>query len=168
MLDTKDSHSGTDPEPASLAKIPFPVKTSHGRKYVRIELSSPVAVRFLSCNQGELRVTDEEISGEILNLSQGGLLLLTDSPVQEQSFALMTLNLNKLAFLDGVLAKIKRVEASGEGDYLVGMEFTSRAELEKLSSPEQVENLPVKVESFDRKMRETISRFMRTTELVGT
>ena len=168
MFDSKDSHSKTDPEADSLAEIPFPVKTSHGRKYVRIELSSPVAFRFLSCNQGELQVTDEEISGEILNLSQGGVLLLTDSPVQEQSFALMTLNLNKLAFLDGVLAKIKRVEASGEGDYLVGMEFTSRAELEKLSSPEQVENLPVKVESFDRKMRETISRFMRTTELVGT
>jgi len=169
LLDSKDSHSRTDPEAASLAEIPFPVRTSHGRKYVRIELSSPVAFRFLSCSQGELQVADEETSGEILNLSEGGMLLLTDSPVQEQGFALMTLNLNRLAFLDGVLVKIKRVEASGEGDYLVGMEFTSRGELEdKLSSPEQLENLPVKVESFDRKMRETISRFLRTTELVAT
>jgi hypothetical protein len=168
LLDSKDSRSRTDSQAASLAEIPFPVKTSHGRKYVRIELSSPVTFRLLSCSQGELQVTDEEISGEILNLSQGGMLLLTDSPVQEQGFVLMTLNLNRLAFLDGVVAKIKRVEASGEGDYLVGMEFTSRGELEKLSSPEQLENLPVKVESFDRKMRETVSRFLRTTELVGT
>jgi hypothetical protein len=96
------------------------------------------------------------------------MLLLTDSPVEEQSFALMSLDLNRLAFLDGVLGKIKRVEASGEADYLVGVEFISRGELERLSSPEQVENLPVRVESFDRKMRETISRFLRTTELVGT
>jgi hypothetical protein len=96
------------------------------------------------------------------------MLLVTDSPVEEQSFALMTMNLNKLAFLDGVLGKIKRVEPSGEGDFLVGVEFTSRGELEKLSSPEQVENLPVKVESFDRKIRKTISKFMRTAELVAT
>jgi hypothetical protein len=31
-----------------------------------------------------------------------------------------------------------------------------------------VESLPVKVESFDRKMREVISGFLRTTELVAT
>jgi hypothetical protein len=168
LFDSKDSHSRSNPETETLAEIPFPVRTSRGRKYVRVELSSPVAFRFLSCSRGELRVADEEGSGEILNLSEGGMLLLTDSPVQEHDFALMTLNLNKMAILDGVLAKIKRVEASGEGDYLVGLEFASRGELEKLSSPEQVKNLPVKVESFDRKMRETIARFLRTTELVST
>lgn len=168
MLDLKDSDTRIDAEAASLAETAFPVRTSHGRKYVRIELSSPVKFRLLTCSQGELKIAKEETSGEILNLSEGGMLLLTDSPVQEQGFALMTLNLNKLAVLDGVPGKIKRVEASGEGDFLVGVEFTSRAELERLSSPEQVGSLPVKVESFDRKMRETISGFLRTTELVAT
>jgi c-di-GMP-binding flagellar brake protein YcgR len=165
---SKDSGSKIEHEPAALRETPFPVKTSHGRKYVRIELSSPVKFRLLACGQGKIRITEEEISGEILNLSEGGMLLLTDSPVQEQGFALMTLNLNNLAVLDGVLGKIKRVEASEEGDFLVGVEFTSRGELEKLTSPEQVQSLPVKVESFDRKMREVISGFLRTTELVAT
>ena len=166
MLHQKDSDSRIDPGAVSLAETRIPVKTSHGRKYVRIELSSPVKLRFLACSRGELKIAGEETSGEILNLSEGGMLLLTDSPVQEQGFALMTLSLSNLAVLDGVLGKIKRVEASEGGDFLVGVEFTSRGELEKLSSPEQVENLPVKVESFDRKMRETISGFLRTTELV--
>jgi hypothetical protein len=165
---SKDSGSKIEHEPAASRETPLPVKTSHGRKYVRIELSSPVKFRLLACSQGKIRITEEETSGEILNLSEGGMLLLTDSPVQEQGFALMTLNLNNLAVLDGVLGKIKRVEASEEGDFLVGVEFTSRGELEKLSSVEQVESLPVKVESFDRKMREVISGFLRTTELVAT
>jgi c-di-GMP-binding flagellar brake protein YcgR len=168
LLHPKDTNAKIEPESVSLAEIPFPVRTSQGRKYVRIELSSPVTFRLLALSQGELKITNEETSGEILNLSAGGMLLVTDSPVEEQSFALMTMNLNKLAFLDGVLGKIKRVEPSGEGDFLVGVEFTSRGELEKLSSPEQVENLPVKVESFDRKIRKTISKFMRTAELVAT
>ncbi len=168
MFYSKDSGSKIEHEPAALRETPFPVKTSHGRKYVRIELSSPVKFRLLTCSEGKLKITGEETSGEILNLSEGGMLLLTDSPVQEQGFALMTLNLNNLAVLDGVLGKIKRVEASEEGDFLVGVEFTSREELEKFSSVEQVESLPVKVESFDRKMREVISGFLRTTELVAT
>lgn len=168
MSYSKDSDSTIDPGAASLAEAGFPVRTSHGRKYVRIELSSPVKFRLVACNQGELKMAEEETSGEILNLSEGGMLLLTDWPVHEQSFALLTLNLNKLAVLDGVVGKIKRVESSGEGDFLVGVEFSSRAELEKLSSAEQVESLPVNVESFDRKMRETISGFLRTTELVTT
>jgi hypothetical protein len=151
-----------------LEETAFPVRTSHGRKYVRIELSSPVRFRLVTCSRRKLKIAGEEASGEILNLSEGGVLLLTDAPVPEQGFALMTLGLNKLAVLDGVLGKIKRVEASGEGDFLVGVEFTSRGELEKLSSPEQLENLPVKVESFDHKMRETISGFLRTNELVAT
>lgn len=168
MFNSKDSGSKIEHKPAALRETPFPVKTSHGRKYVRIELSSPVKFRLLICSRRKIKITEEETCGEILNLSEGGMLLLTDSPVQEQGFALMTLNLNNLAVLDGVLGKIKRVEASEEGDFLVGVEFTSREELEKLTSPEQVQSLPVRVESFDRKLREIISGFLRTTELVAT
>ena len=167
MFHSKDSDSKIEPESTAMGETPFPVKTSHGRKYVRIELSSPVKFRLLTCSEGKLRITGEETSGEILNLSEGGMLLLTDSPVGGQGFALMTLNLNKLAVLDGVLGRIKRVEASEEGDFLVGVEFTSREELEKLTSPEKVQSLPVRVGSFDRKLREIISGFQRTAELVA-
>ena len=91
--------------------------------------------------------------------------MVTDSSVPEEGFMILTLNLNKLVVLEGVLGKIKRVESSGEGDFLVGVEFTSREELEKLASSEQIEGLPVKVASFGRKLREIISSYLRTTEL---
>jgi hypothetical protein len=78
---------------------------------------------------------------------------------------LLTLNLNKLVVLEGVLGKIKRVEPSEEGDFLVGLEFTSREELEKLTSSEQIEHLPVKVANFGGKLREILSSYLRTAEL---
>lgn len=165
MSDTKDFDVKTDSQTTTLGRTPFPLKTSRGRKYVRIELSSPIQFRPLTCKKGKIKLTKDRTSGEILNLSEGGMLLLTYSPVPEEGFMLLTLNLNKLVVLEGVLGKIKRVESSGEGDFLVGVEFTSREELEKLTSPEQIEHLPVKVASFGRKLREIITSYLRTTEI---
>ncbi len=165
MSDSKDFDVKTDSGITSLGQTPFPLKTSGGRKYVRIELSSPIQFHLLACKKGKIKLTKDRTSGEILNLSEGGMLLLTYSPVPEEGFVVLTLNLNKFVVLEGVLGKIKRVEPSEEGDFLVGVEFTSREELEKFTSPEQIEHLPVKVASFGRKLREIISSYLRTTEL---
>jgi len=165
LIDSKDSEVKIKPGSSALEQTPFPLKTSHGRKYVRIELSSPIGFRLLKCKNGKLKLSKDRTTGEILNLSEGGMLLLTDSPVPEDGFMLLTLNLNKLVVLEGVLGKIKRMEPSGEGDFLVGVEFTSREELEKLTSSEQIERLPVRVASFDRKLREIISSYLRISEL---
>ena len=165
MSDSKVFDVKTASQTTTLGRTPFPLKTSRGRKYVRIELSSPVQFRPLTCKKGKIKLSKDRTTGGILNLSEGGLLLLTDSPVPEEGFMLLTLNLNKLVVLEGVLGKIKRVEPSGEGDFLVGVEFAPREELEKLASPEQIESLPVKVGSFGHKLREVITSYLRTAEL---
>jgi len=149
----------------TLNQTPFPLGRSHGRRYVRIELSSPIHFRLLSCKKGKLKLSRDRTRGEILNLSEGGMLLITDHPVPEDGFMLLTLNLNKLVILEGVLGKIKRVETSGEGDFLVGVEFAPKEELEKQTSLEQIEELPVKVASFNHKLREIITSYLRTTEI---
>lgn len=158
---------GLKPGPVSSApgQTPFPLKTSGGRKYFRIGLSSPVRFRLLSCKNGKIKLCEDRLSGEILNLSEGGVLLLTGSTVPEEGFILLTLSLNKLVVLEGVLGKIKKVERSDQQDFLVGVEFTSREQLEELASSEQVARLPVKVASFDRKLREIISSYLGATEL---
>ncbi|MCK4403944.1 MAG: PilZ domain-containing protein [candidate division Zixibacteria bacterium] len=165
MVASKDLNVKAESGTTALEQTPFPIKTSGGRKYIRIELSSPVRFRLLTCKKGKIKLSKDRTSGDILNLSEGGMLLLTDSPVPTEGFMLLTLDLNKLVVLEGVLGKIKRVEPSGEGDFLVGVEFTSREELEKLASSEQIEHLPVRVASFDRKLREIISSYLRTAEI---
>jgi hypothetical protein len=158
-----DANAGTIS--SALDRTPFPLSKSHGRKYIRIELSAPVHFRILTCTKGKIKLPRDQVSGKILNLSEGGVLLLTRSIVPEEDFVLLTLNLNKLVVLEGVLGKIKRVEPSEEGDFLVGIEFSPRKQLESLVSSQEIARLPYKVGSFDLKLRQIISSFLRTAEL---
>jgi hypothetical protein len=152
---------------SGLKQTPFPLVASHGRQYLRIEMNSDVQFRLLTCKKGKLKLSRDRMTAEILNLSEGGVLLSCDHPVVESDFVLLTLCLNQLVILEGILGKVKRVEASEEGDYLIGVEFSPKEELEKLSAPHQMENLPVKVASFDRRLREIIANYLRTTEFIS-
>ena len=165
MSDAKEFEVDSASATSTLGQVPFPLKTSHGRRYFRIELSSPTLFRVLTCKKGKIKLSKERASGQIISLSEGGVLLLTNSTVPEEGFIVLTLNLNKLVILEGVLGKIKRVEASGEGDFLVGVEFASREQLERLVPLQEIARLPVKVASFNRKLREIISSCMRTAQL---
>ncbi len=167
MPDSKGTDSKTNAPTPAGERIPFPVGTSDGRKYVRLELSSPVEFHVLTHSGGKLKLSRKKSNAEVLNLSQGGMLLVTDSPVPSEGFLIITLNLNGLVVLDGVLGKIKRVEPSGEGDFLVGLEFAAEAQLEKLASAEDIRRLPVKVTSFRHKISQIISSYLRTAELTA-
>ncbi len=165
MSGTEEVDAKAELSATVLEQAPFPIKTSGGRKYLRIELSSPVKLRLLRCVKGRIKLSSNQTPGTILNLSEKGVLLVCDSPVPEEGFLLLTLNLNKLVVLEGVLGKIKRVEPSDEGDFLVGIEFVCREELEKLTSAKEIERLPVKVAGFDKKLGKIISSFLRTAKL---
>ncbi|MFQ6031850.1 MAG: PilZ domain-containing protein, partial [Candidatus Zixiibacteriota bacterium] len=151
--------------PPLTGKTPFPIRSSQGRKYVRIEIASPIDFRLLSLKRGGIRLSKNRSSGKILNLSCGGILLESREAIPEETFLLLSLNLNGLVVLEGVLGKTKRVEPTGGGEYLVGVEFCSRDELENFASKEQIEELPVKVASFDHKLKEIVSGYVRTARL---
>jgi hypothetical protein len=167
LPDSKATDSKTSAPASAGEKIPFPVGASDGRRYVRLELSSPIEFHVLTHSGGKLKLSRKRGNAEILNLSEGGMLLATDFPVPSDGFMIVTLNLNGLVVLDGVLGKIKRVEPSGEGDFLVGIEFAAEAELEKLASAEEIRRLPVKVTSFRHKISQIISSYLRTAELAA-
>jgi hypothetical protein len=167
LPESKGTDSKTNAPIPAGERVPFPVGTSDGRKYVRLELSSPVEFHVLTLSGGKLKLSRKRSNAEILNLSQGGMLLATDSPVPSDGFMILTLNLNGLVVLDGVLGKIKRVEPSGEGDFLVGLQFAAEAELEKLVSAEEIRRLPMKVTSFKHKISQIISSYLRTAELTA-
>jgi len=167
LLDSKGADSKTKSPSSPAERMPFAVGTSDGRKYVRLELSSPVEFHVLTCDKGKLKLFRGKGSAEILNLSQGGMLLVTESAVPSDGFLIVSLNLNGLVVLDGVLGKIKRVEPSGEGDFLVGLQFAVEEELEKLTSSEEIRRLPVKVTSFKHKISQIISSYIRTAEAVA-
>ena len=151
--------------PPLTGKSPFPIRSSQGRKYVRIEITSPVDFRLLISKRGRIRLSKDKCSGKIMNLSCGGILLESGEALPEGTFVLLSLNLNGVVVLEGVLGKIKRVEPTEDGEYLVGVEFCLKEELENFASKEQIQKLPVKVGSFNHKLREIISSHVRTARL---
>jgi c-di-GMP-binding flagellar brake protein YcgR len=151
--------------PPLTGKSPFSIRSSQGRKYVRIEITSPVDFRLLIPKRGRIGLSKDKCSGKILNLSCGGILLESGEALPEETFVLLSLNLNRVVALEGVLGKIKRVEPTEDGEYLVGVEFCLREELERFASKEQIEKLPVKVGSFNHKLKEIISGYIRTAHL---
>ncbi|MCK4427584.1 MAG: PilZ domain-containing protein [candidate division Zixibacteria bacterium] len=151
--------------PPLTGKSPFPIRSSQGRKYVRIEITSPVDFRLLISKRGRIRLSKDKCSGKIMNLSCGGILLESGEALPEGTFVLLSLNLNGVVVLEGVLGKIKRVEPTEDGEYLVGVEFCLGEELERFASKEQIEKLPVKVGSFNHKLKEIISGYIRTAHL---
>jgi len=93
------------------------------------------------------------------------MLLETGEVVPEEAFLLLSLDLNGFVILEGILGRTKRVEPTGDGEYLVGVEFCSREELENYVSKEQINRLPVKVASFNHKVKEIILSYVRTARL---
>lgn len=151
--------------PPLTGKTPFPIRSSQGRKYVRVEVNSPVDFRLLLLKRGRINLSKDRCPGKILNLSCGGMLLETGKAIPDGAFLLLRLDLNGLVILEGVLGKIKRVEPTEDGVYLVGVEFCSKEELEKLTSKEKIQKLPVKVASFNQKLEEVIWGYIRTERL---
>lgn len=152
--------------PPLTQKTPFPIETSQGRKFVRITVTSPVGFRPLLLKKGRIWLSKSQCSGKVLNLSCGGILLESPEAISEGAFLLLTLNLNGFVLLEGVLGKIKRVEPTEDGQYLAGVQFCLREELEKLASKEQIGKLPMKVISFNHSLKEVISGYVGTTRLV--
>ncbi|MCJ7577193.1 MAG: PilZ domain-containing protein [candidate division Zixibacteria bacterium] len=151
--------------PPLTEKDPFPIRSLQGRKYVRIEVTSPVDFRLLIPKRGRLSLAKDQCSGKILNLSCGGLLLESRKTIPEGAFLLLSLNLNGLVILEGVLGKTKRLESTEDGEYLVGVEFCLREELENFASKEEIEKLPVKVGSFNHKLKKIILSYVGTAHL---
>lgn len=151
--------------PPLTEKNPFPIRSSQGRKYVRIEVTSPVDFRLLIPKRGRIGLAKKQCSGRILNLSGGGILLESGKAIPEGTFLLLSLNLNGLVILEGVLGKTKRLESTEDGEYLVGVEFCLREELENFASKEEIEKLPVKVGSFNHKLKEIILSYVHTAHL---
>ena len=136
MSSLRYSQSKISEEKVSISTVKqtlFPQGNYQARRYVRLELPSPIKFRLLECKNGKLKLSKDQISGEILFLSQAGVIFSTTHSIPEGGFVILPLNLSKSTILKGILGKIKRVESSEEGDFLVGMKFVSAEELKKLS-----------------------------------
>lgn len=140
-------------------KRPFKISKENKRRYVRLEISSPVSLRNLKENIGML--SDEKLynlEGYILNISAGGVLVEIKEQVNEQDFVLMKFTLQDVETISNVLGIVKRADM--EADYtLAGIEFVSKDLLMDRLSEAELELLESKVSNFHESVQETLAQY---------
>lgn len=142
-----------------LIKAPLKVKRTQRRRYIRLDISAPVTFRILSLQTEEGLISKLEHSGVIINVGGGGVLMVTKRKLKEGDFIVLDMNLEGCEVISGVLGRTKRIEQSGD-EFLVGVEFCPQEELEYYLSSEQIAQLPVKVKSFNQRLREVLSKYI--------
>lgn len=140
---------------------PFKLYTEQKRRYIRLEISEPIQFSILKDDTEGFWPDGggPEYSGSILNLSAGGVLVISDSPVKEGMIVLLKMSLQDVEIIDNIIGLVKRAE--GEGDErLIGIEFISREYLNDIFSQSEIEVLTGNIASFNEQIRKILNKYV--------
>jgi hypothetical protein len=104
-------------------------------------------------------ITQIQHPGRILHLTTEGVLVETEQPLQEESFVRLKMALTNGEILDGILAKIKRVEKSEEDQFFLGIELCSRGNLPDFYGDSS------EIKSFEQMLKEVIWERMESQKI---
>lgn len=155
---------GTETETMTVAR-PFKLERDERRRYVRLEISSPMQLRKIRdiggqyWPEGERRIID----GLIYNISANGVLVEVHQPVNEGDVVTMRFTLQDVENIEHVLGLVKRVD-DDESGYLVGIEFIGRQDLNDLFTREELSHLPSKLVGFDESIRTVLNKYVKQTQ----
>ncbi len=91
------------------------------RKSLRIQISSEVKFKIYSGYQQNFQ--NSFYQAKMLNISEGGTLLVSKKYVPEGSLISMVLKLKGFENLEDILGKVKRADKGNKGVYFLGVEF---------------------------------------------
>jgi hypothetical protein len=151
----------TTQEEAVIGTKRFKVQKDDKRRFVRLEISSPMAMRKIHQAGGEFWPNGEKhvIDGVILNISAGGVLVELEQSVDEGDIVSMRFTLQEDEKVDNVLGLVKRTDVDS-GTFLVGIEFITRQQLYDLMSEREIELLPESLTGFDERIRQVVSKYV--------
>ncbi len=91
------------------------------RKFLRVQISSEVRFKIYSGYQQNFQ--NGTHTAKMLNISEGGTLLVSKKYVPEGAFVSLALKLRGIENLEDILGKVKRVDRGATEEYLIGVEF---------------------------------------------
>jgi hypothetical protein len=150
----------TDDNTVSV-KPPFRLFKEQNRRYIRLEISSPVSCTVLKNRAGRFWPASDgpQIDGSILNLSAGGMLIVSEMALEEGTILLLKMSLQDIEVLDNIVGLVKRADLD-ENEWLLGIEFVSREYLGDIFSDAELNVLPQKVVSFDEQIKSTLNKYI--------
>jgi hypothetical protein len=143
------------------ARRPFKVEQDNRRRFVRIEISSPMTLQKIHESGGKFWPEGEwhVVNGTILNISVGGVLVEIDQQLREGDLVSLHFIMQDVEALNDVLGLVKRVEGDADG-MIAGIEFISREQLTDLLSQAQIDMLPDSLDDFDHTVRSVLNKYL--------
>lgn len=156
--------SDIDVHERQQSRKPFRIEKDNQRRFVRLEISSPIALKKIKDSVGGFWPdgTTFSIDGTILNVSPGGVLIETEQPLGEHEIVAMRFTLQGDETLDYVLGMVKRSEKMDDF-YLSGIEFIHRRHLEDKLSQGEIDMLSDKLADFQEMVQQVLTKYITKT-----
>lgn len=140
---------------------PFKLTKDKQRRYIRLEISEPMTFSVLRDRTDGFKPQADglELQAAILNISAGGVLLTTKTPLDEGTFLVMNMTLQDMETIDNVIGVVKRADRD-EDEWLVGIEFISREYLVDHFSAAELGLLSTGLDSFDERLKTTLNKYV--------
>jgi hypothetical protein len=147
---------------------PFRLDKENQRRFVRLEISSPMSLNKIKDIFGNFWSTGEgyTIGGNILNISAGGVLVEIDQPLNEGDIVAMRFSLEEGETLDNILGTVKRVDQD-ESCYLIGIEFIGRDYLLDKLSEGELEMLSENLSDFTQTVHDVLKKYIYREPVVS-
>lgn len=145
----------------STAEIPFEICQEDRRKFIRIEFSAPISIKnLMEMIQNQVPFEDlYEVKGEILNISECGMLVEMESLLNEDDLVLIKLSIQDQQEIDNVVGLVKRCEFYNDTS-LAGIEFMNIDRLQDKLSQAEYELLAKHITTFENGLFEAIQKYM--------
>lgn len=142
-------------------KEPFKVSKEDRRRFVRLEISTPLTLKNLNDFLNNNTAFDNlfELSGEIINISATGVLIEIENPIIENDVVLMKFTIQDVETMSNVLGLVKRTDLT-DGIHLAGIEFISTDQLCDRFSTAECDLIAGQAASFKEQIHKTLSKYL--------
>ncbi len=144
-----------------IVQPPFKVTQETKRRFVRVEITSPLFLQRIKGSDGGFWPEGQgrAMSGSILNISLGGVLVDLEESVNPGDIVTLKFNLQGEVILQNVLGLVKRSEES-EGKFLTGVEFIERESLTDKMSGAEMNLLSDEIAGFNDNVRKILKKYI--------
>ncbi len=139
---------------------PTDVSRIQRRHFVRLDISGNLVFRILESPESSEGSISQKFQGSLLNISAGGVLFETETPIKADSLLILDFTLKGHQTLSNVLAVVKRAEAIDDEMHIIGSEFISNDNRAQYGLETLGDFLPPGTGTFDDNLQKLMVQFI--------
>jgi len=141
------------------------IRRTQRRRFVRIDIAGNITFKAVELDVNKHEILSLDKKGELLNVSAGGILLITSEQLRQDDLILMNFWLKNSQRLESILGLVKRLEKSehsetNHDEYLAGIEFITKEKAAEIIPSKLAELLPQEINYFNEALEKLVVQFV--------